>query len=121
MKALVVSLIILTALTLGVFVCAHRAAESLDTLIEAVNELTPDGDAAEKGAREVRRAWRSAEKFYSLAIDRRELETIDLLLAAMEGAAKAGDREELIIIREQLSASLWQMRREVRPDFRHLF
>lgn len=120
MKLFVISLFILAALAATVFLTARYAATSLDGLIAAVDALTPDESRAEDDTAQIRRAWKRAEKYYCLAIDRRELDTIDGLLAELHGAARAKNREEILIVREQLRAALERLKREVRPDFRYL-
>ena len=69
----------------------------------------------------VRRAWYKAEKFYSLAMDRRDLSTIDSHLAELSGAALSGNRDMTLIAREKLIAALERIREEVRPRISHLF
>ncbi len=120
MKLFIISLLLLAALTVTVVLTARYATASLDALILRAEALTPDGSTAEKASAEVRRAWERAEKFYSLAIDRRELAAIDGLFAELDGAAAARDREAILIAREKLCAALKRMRDEVRPPLSHL-
>ena len=120
MKLFIVALLLLAALVATVALTARNAVASLDRLIKRAEALQPDGNSAEEAVANIRHAWKRAEKFYSLAIDRRELAALDSLFAELGGAAAARDREEILIVREKLCAALRRMREEVHPSMSHL-
>ncbi len=121
MKLFFISLLILVALTAMILITSRHANDSLDGLIRQLEDLSPDDAALGERVDGICRMWEKAEKFYSLAMDRRDLAAIDSHLSELRGAALAGNRDMMLISREKLIAALERIREEVRPEISHLF